>query len=314
MKRQAPIDLKKVTTYPIGQRRNKVGVSDFARVSRKGEGFGAFLDSLPSILAAREFREVVDAVVHARQQDRPVVMAMGGHVIKCGLAPIVIDLIQREVITAVAMNGAASIHDYEVALIGGSSEDVAEELGSGKFGMARETGAGIHRALLEGASRGWGYGESLGHYILSSPCPHKDQSVLAAAAKQGIPATVHVSIGADIIHMHPDMDGKITGEATFLDFRKLCAVVAGLGNGGVWMNVGSAVLMPEVFLKAVNVARNLGVDCFDFVTVNMDMIQHYRPRENVVKRPTDQSGKGYSITGHHEIMIPLLARAILERL
>jgi deoxyhypusine synthase len=314
MKRYSPLDLKNIKTYPIGRRKNKVGISDFARVCRKEDGFGQFLDSLPNILAAREFREIVDAVVHAHTMDRPVVMAMGGHVIKCGLSPVVIDLIEQGVITAVAMNGAGSIHDYEVALIGSSSEDVAEELGTGKFGMARETGAGIHSALARGGPHGWGYGESLGQYILTESCPHRDQSILAAAVRKRIPATVHVSIGADIIHMHPDMDAKVTGEATFHDFRTVCSVVADLGHGGVWMNVGSAVLMPEVFLKAVSVARNMGHDCFDFVTVNLDMLQHYRPRENVVKRPTQRSGRGYSITGHHEIMIPLLARAILEKL
>ncbi len=314
MQRRTPADLKKVRTQAIGERKNKVGIAQFGRPSQKGEGFSNFLDSLPDILAARDFRAVVDAVLRAHRAGRPVVMAMGGHVIKCGLSPIVIELMDRGVLTAVAMNGAGSIHDYEVSLIGGSSEDVAEELQSGRFGMARETGEGIFSALTQGAVNNWGYGESLGRYILSGDNPHRELSILAAAARHGLPATVHASIGADIIHMHPGMDGALMGEATFHDFRLLCTVVSDLGGGGVFMNVGSAVLIPEVFLKAVSVARNLGHDVSDFVTVNLDMIQHYRPRENVVRRPTLKSGTGYALTGHHEIMIPLLARAILEKL
>jgi hypothetical protein len=314
MQRQTPADLKKVRTQAIGERKNKVGMGQFGRPSRKGEGFSKFVDSLPDILAARDFRAVVDAVLRAHRAGRPVVMAMGGHVIKCGLSPIVIELMDRRVLTAVAMNGAGSIHDYEVSLIGGSSEDVAEELQSGRFGMARETGEGIFAALTQGAANNWGYGESLGRYILSGDNPHRKLSILAAAARHGLPTTVHASIGADIIHMHPGMDGALMGEATFHDFRLLCTVVSDLGGGGVFMNVGSAVLIPEVFLKAVSVARNLGHDVSDFVTVSFDMIQHYRPRENVVRRPTLKSGTGYALTGHHEIMIPLLARAILEKL
>ncbi len=314
MQKRTPADLKKVRTHAIGGRKNKVGVAQFGRASRKGESFSGFLDSLPDILAARDFRAVVDAVLRAIRAGRPVVMAMGGHVIKCGLSPIVIELMDRGVLSAVAMNGAGSIHDYEVSLIGGSSEDVAEEIQSGRFGMARETGDGIFAALKQGAAQGWGYGESLGRYILSGEHPHRELSILAAAARHSIPATVHVSIGADIIHMHPGMDGALMGEASFHDFRLLCSVVADLGGGGVFMNVGSAVLIPEVFLKAISVARNLGQDVSDFVTVNLDMIQHYRPRENVVRRPTLKHGTGYALTGHHEIMIPLLARAILEKL
>ncbi len=314
MRKRTPVDLKKVRTHAIGTRENKVGVAQFGRPSRKGEGFSSFLDSLPDILAAQDFRAVVDAVLRAHRAGRPVVMAMGGHVIKCGLSPIVIELMDRGVVSAVAMNGAGSIHDYEVSLIGGSSEDVGEEIRSGRFGMARETGEGILTALTQGTAKGWGYGESLGRFILSQNHRHKALSILAAAARHGVPATVHVSIGADIIHMHPGMDGALMGGATFHDFRLLCSVVSDLGGGGVFMNVGSAVLIPEVFLKAISVARNLGRKVSDFVTVNFDMIQHYRPRENVVRRPTLKRGTGYALTGHHEIMIPLLARAILERL
>ncbi|PJA77363.1 MAG: hypothetical protein CO150_01305 [Nitrospirae bacterium CG_4_9_14_3_um_filter_53_35] len=314
MKDYKPMDLKKVKTYPIKKRKNKVGIHDFARVSRKGEGFSKFISSLPDILAARDFREVADAVVHAREQGRPVVMAMGAHVIKCGLSPVIIHLIRKDVVTAVAMNGAGSIHDYEIALIGGSSEDVEEEIRTGRFGMVDETGRDIMDALSLGVPRGWGYGESLGRYILSKKPPHHQYSILSASAKKKIPATVHAALGADIIHMHPAMDGALMGQASFTDFRLLCSVVADLGRGGVWMNIGSAVILPEVFLKALSVARNLGHDVSDFVTVNLDMIQHYRPRENVVRRPTRQGGRGYALTGHHEIMIPLLARAILEKL
>lgn len=314
MKNYKPEDLKKVRTYPIGKRKNKVGVDEFARASRKREGFERFFSSLPDILAAKDLREVVDAVVQAHENGRPVVLAMGAHVIKCGLSPIVIDLIKRDVITAVVMNGAGTIHDYEVSLVGGSSEDVAEEIRTGRFGMADETGRDILESLVQGASKGQGYGESLGRYILKKKNTHQRYSILAAAVKKGIPVTVHVAMGTDIIHMHPDMDGAIMGEVTHTDFKILCSVVAELGQGGVWINVGSAVLLPEVFLKALSVARNLGHDVSDFITANFDMIQHYRPQENVVRRPTLASGKGYALTGHHEIMIPLLARAILERL
>ncbi len=314
MKKYSPINLQKVTPYPIRKRKNKVDVKAFAQVPRKEDGFGAFLDSLPRILAAGDFLKVVEAIVEARRRGRPVLLAMGGHVIKCGLAPLLIDLMERGILTAIAMNGSASIHDYEISFQGSSSEDVAEELKTGRFGMADETGRGIHAALSKGAKEGWGYGESLGRYILSRETPFREYSVLAAAAEKEIPATVHVSIGADIIHMHPAMDGAVTGEATFRDFKIFCSVVADLGQGGVFLNVGSAVLMPEVFLKAVSIARNLGHNLTDFVTVNFDMIQHYRPRENVVRRPTLGCGQGYAITGHHEIMIPLLARAIVERL
>ncbi|MEK6776625.1 MAG: hypothetical protein AABY87_07085 [bacterium] len=309
-----PIDLKKVKTYPIKKRKNKVGIRDFARVSRKGEGFSKFISSLPDILAARDLLDVVDAVVHAREQGRPVVMAMGAHVIKCGLSPVIINLIRKGAVTAVAMNGAGSIHDYEIALIGGSSEDVQEEIRTGRFGMADETGRDIMEALSLGVPKGWGYGESLGRYLLSKKPPHYQHSILAAAARKKIPATVHAALGSDIIHMHPVMDGALMGEASFVDFRILCSVAADLGPGGVWMNIGSAVILPEVFLKALTVARNLGHPVSDFVTVNLDMIQHYRPRENVVRRPTRKGGRGYALTGHHEIMIPLLARAILEKL
>lgn len=314
MKEYHPIDLKKVTTFPIEKRTNKVDVKAFAQVPTEESGFGAFLDSLPRVLAAGDFLKVVDAIVEAHRRGRPVLLAMGGHVIKCGLAPLLIDLMERGIITALAMNGSASIHDYEISFQGGSSENVAEELKTGRFGMADETGRGIHAALAEGRREGWGYGESLGRYILSRKTPFRKYSVLAAAAEREVPATVHVSIGADIIHMHPDMDGAVMGEATFRDFKIFCSVVADLGQGGVFLNVGSAVLMPEVFLKAVSIARNLGANLSDFVTANFDMIQHYRPRENVVRRPTLGCGRGYAVTGHHEIMIPLLAKSIMEKL
>jgi hypothetical protein len=314
MKEYKPEDLKKVKTYPIRKRKNKVCEDDFARVSRKGEGFAKFLSSLPNILAARDFQEVVNAILNAHDRERPVVLAMGAHVIKCGLSPIIVDLIKRGVVTAVVMNGAGTIHDYEISLVGGSSEDVEEEIRTGRFGMVDETGKDILTALSQGVPKGMGYGESVGRYILKTKPPFQRHSILAAAVKKGIPATVHAAMGTDIIHMHPDMDGAVMGEATHTDFRILCSVVEDLGQGGVWMNVGSAVLLPEVFLKALSVARNIGCDVSDFVTVNFDMIQHYRPLENVVRRPTQKSGKGYSLTGHHEIMIPLLARAILEKI
>lgn len=312
MKNYKPVRLDKIKSYPIRERKNKVSTDDFARVSRKGEGFSEFISSLPDILAARDFRQIVEAVVDAHAKGRPVILAMGAHVIKCGLSPVIIDLIRKGVVKGIVMNGAGSIHDYEISLVGGSSEDVEAEIRTGRFGMAEETAVDILAALSKGQPEGWGYGESVGRYILSRENPYRQYSILAACVEAGIPSTVHVAFGSDIIHMHPNMDGGLMGKATFTDFKILCSLVSDLGGGGVWMNIGSAVLLPEVFLKALSVARNLGRDVSDFVTVNLDMIQHYRPLENVVRRPTQGSGRGYSLTGHHEIMIPLLARAVLE--
>lgn len=315
MKKYRPIDLSAVKTYPIAGRDNKVNVRDhFARPLRAGMSGVEFIDALPRLLGADNLRGVADAIVRARHKGRPVVLAIGGHVIKCGLQPVLKGLIEADVITAVAMNGSAAIHDFEVSLVGATSEDVGAVLHSGDFGFAEETGGGINRILKEAVRTESGYGEALGRQILTDRHPFRDYSLLAAGVEKEIPVTVHVAVGTDIIHQHPEADGAVIGEMTFRDFRLLTSVVADLGDGGVWLNVGSAVLLPEVFLKALSIAQNLGHRVDDFTTANFDMIQHYRPLTNVVKRPTSGSGRGYSITGHHEINIPLLAMAVLDRL
>lgn len=308
-----PIDLTAVKTYSIKTRDNKVNVQDhFAAAPRAGQSLAEFFEGLPRLLGADSLRGVVDAVVAARRNRRPVVLALGGHVIKCGLQPVLKKLIEAEVITAVVMNGSAAIHDFEVSLVGATSEDVGAVLHSGDFGFSEETGGGMNGALREGLSAGLGYGEAIGRRIVEQRHPFRDFSLLAACVEQGIPATVHVALGTDIIHQHPSADGAVAGEMTFRDFRLLTAIVADL-SGGVWLNVGSAVLLPEVFLKALSIAQNLGHQVDGFTTANFDMIQHYRPLTNVVKRPTSGHGRGYTITGHHEINIPLLAAAVLDR-
>jgi len=314
-KKYARLPLAGIRTYSIKTRDNKVNVYDnFAQPTEAGMTFADFFASLPHLLGADNLRGVVDAVVRAREKGRPVVLAMGGHVIKCGLQPVLKTLIEADVITAVAMNGSASIHDFEVSLVGATSEDVGAVLHSGDFGFSEETGGGINRALKAGLEKDLGFGEAVGRKIIEDNHRFKDYSLLAACVEHLIPVTVHVAIGTDIIHQHPQMDGAVTGEMSYRDFRLLASVVADLGDGGVWLNVGSAVLLPEVFLKALSIVQNLGHCVDNFSTANFDMIQHYRPLQNVVKRPTSGNGKGYSIVGHHEINIPLFAAAVLDRL
>lgn len=314
-KTYTPISLDGVSTYSIKTRDNKVNISEhFAVPPVAACSFNDFFTSLPDLLGAQSLRGVVAAVVAARRKNRPVVLAMGGHVIKCGLQPVLKKLIDSGIITAVAMNGSATIHDYEVSLVGATSEDVGAVLQSGDFGFSEETGAGMNAALKAGLERGIGFGEAIGRAILENNHPHKDFSLLATCVENEIPVTVHVALGTDIIHQHPQADGAVIGELSMHDFRLLTSVVADLGDGGVWLNVGSAVLLPEVFLKALSIAQNLGHKVDDFTTANFDMIQHYRPLQNVVKRPTSGQGRGYTITGHHEINIPLLAHAILDAL
>lgn len=313
-KRYKPIDLRKVKTCSIRQRKNKVSIKQFGVSCSSQIHFGKFLDSWPHLLAADDFRKVVDCIINAYSSNRPVIFAMGAHVIKCGLSPILIALMKRGVISCIAMNGAGGIHDFEIALIGETSEDVTEGLKTGMFGMARETSELMNEAIKEGVSEGLGIGEALGKKILNLNLPHQEYSIMAAAAELNIPVCVFVGIGTDIIHMHESMDGRATGEGSLIDFRLFVSIVSDLDNGGVYLNVGSAVLLPEVFLKALTIARNQGISLRSFTTVNIDMWQHYRPLQNVVYRPAVIGGKGYSITGHHEIMIPLLAQAITEKL
>lgn len=309
-----PIELEGVKTYPLKTRPSKVEMAQLGRVWRRGGRFTEFLESLPDILGVRDLRAVVEAIVAARRGGKPVILGMGAHVIKVGLSPLVIDLLERGIVTAIAMNGAGPIHDFELSYAGFTSEEVEASLASGEFGMAEETGRVLNEAVVEGVAKGWGFGRAVGEKLLHVNPPYLSLSLCAAAVRLKVPVTVHVAVGTDITHMHPSCDGRAIGEASHTDFRLLTAVVAAMGNGGVYLNVGSAVLLPEVFLKAVAVARNLGHPVADFTTVNMDFLQHYRPTQNVVRRPVAEGGAGYALTGHHEILLPLLCAAVIEAL
>jgi hypothetical protein len=304
-------DFSRVRTISIKNRKSKVSPGDFAEpFHERKDSFRQFVESLPDLLQARALRRLVADVLSARKRKKPVILMMGAHVIKVGLAPVIIDLLRRKVITAVAMNSAAAIHDVETAMWGQTSEDVAVNLLDGRFGMARETGELINGTLRE-AMHGsdLGYGEALGARLLELRAPHADVSLLCTCYSLGVPLTVHAAIGTDIIHQQPTMDGAATGELSFRDFRSFCETCRGLSRGVVF-NIGSAVIMPEVFLKAVTVARNLGSPARGFTTAVFDMNVHYRPVMNVQTRPTQDGGRGFYFTGHHEIMIPLLAAMI----
>ncbi len=306
-----PIDLSRIATYPLASRPSKVTTADFAKPPSSDSSLNDFLDSLPNILAARELRELAGLIREAKHKGRAIIAGLGGHVIKTGLAPILIDLMQRGYVTAFAMNGSAMIHDFEIALVGATSEDVDATLGSGSFGMAEETGRVINEAVTAGAHDNIGMGEAIGRQLqLMSPA-HAPKSLLYAAYEARVPVTVHVAIGTDIVHIHPSANGASIGQTTLQDFRLLCSLVRELDGGGVYLNLGSAVVLPEVFLKTVTVVRNLGFSLQDFFTANFDFIQQYRPLTNVVRRPVAGSGRGFSFTGHHELMIPLLAASIL---
>lgn len=310
-----PLEFHGLKTVPLAARGGKVKTADFAIPYQKGSGFTTWMESLPRILAGDSFRAVVDAIGEAREKRKAILWGLGGHVIKCGLAPVLIDLQRRGFATGFALNGAAAIHDFEIALAGHTSEDVETVLPDGRFGAAEETGREMNRAITGGADEGLGMGESLGRWLeLIAPARYAPGSLLMAAYGSATPVTVHVAIGTDTPHMHPSVDAAALGEATHRDFRLFAAQVGDLNQGGVYLNIGSAVLLPEVFLKAVSAVRNLGRPLANFTTANFDFLQHYRPRVNVVERPHAQSGgKGYNITGHHELMIPLLAAALIER-
>ena len=302
-------------TVPIARRANKVRAEEFASPPAGDRSFGAFLRSLPDVLLARDFRRLVDAIVAAAGR-RAVVAMVGGHVVKTGLNPLLLELMRRGVVTHLAMNGSGAIHDYEVTRWGGTSEDVAAGLRDGTFGMAEETGRGMNDAFVRGRRDGWGMGEALARSLEETPSlAHPELSLLLGARELGVPLTVHAALGAEIIHQHPAADGAAIGDTSHRDFRRLAASLPALHDGGVVLNLGSAVILPEVFLKALTVARNLGGGKpTGFVACDMDMQRHYRPRMNVVQRPTLGTGTGYEITGHHEIMVPLLAWAVLEKL
>jgi deoxyhypusine synthase len=306
-----PISFNKVNTCKLKTRKSKVQLDKLASPFAGGS-FADYLDTLPDVLAARDFRSVISAVVKARKAGRPVILGMGAHPIKVGLSPVIINLMESNIITALAMNGACIVHDFELSLMGQTSEDVDTELCKGTFGMAEETGASLNKAINAGVKKGHGIGISVGKSIMKSKAAYKNLSLLAAAARLDIPATVHVGIGTDIIHMHPMAKGAAIGEGSMRDFKIFSSVVADLKEG-VYINLGSAVIMPEVFLKALAVTRNLKYKVRNFTTVNMDFIQHYRCRENVLRRPVLSGGNSFALTGHHEIMFPLLAAAVMEK-
>ncbi len=304
-------DLSGVKTYPLRSRQSKVSLAQFATPYKKGSGVDGLITSLPGLLAAQDFKAVVAAIVSARNAGKAIVWGLGAHVLKTGLSPILVDLMERGFVSAIATNGAGIIHDFEIALSGGTSEDVDAALGPGTFGMAEETGAQLNRAINDGMAAGLGLGQSVGRYLDAAKPPFAQISVTATAWRLQIPVTAHVAVGTDIIHMHPQASGAAIGETSLRDFKYFVSTVSKLAHG-VYLNCGSAVVLPEVFLKAVAIARNDGRSLDGMTTVNLDFLRHYRPITNVVTRPTMNSGKGYALTGHHELLIPLLAAALVE--
>jgi hypothetical protein len=304
-------DLSGIRTYPLKSRASKARAEDFAKPYRAGSGVGGLLDSLPSILAAADFRAVVSAMLAARESGAGIVWGIGAHVIKTGLSPVLVDLMERGFVSALATNGAGIIHDFEIALSGATSEDVEAALGAGQFGMADETGRLLNGAINEGVGAGLGIGQTVGRYLCAHHPQHERASLVATAYRLGIPVTAHVAIGTDIIHMHPAASGAALGEGSLRDFRYFTANVSKLDHG-VYLNCGSAVVLPEVFLKAVSLARNRGCSLQGLTTVTFDFARLYRPQVNVVSRPTSGVGRGFYLVGHHELLIPLLAAALVE--
>ncbi|BCW99037.1 MAG: hypothetical protein KatS3mg024_1864 [Armatimonadota bacterium] len=307
-------DLSRLRRASIWNRQSKVHIRDFGRPVSAGASVRELLDSLPRILAADSLRSAAKAIAAASRCRRSVVVCIGGHVIKTGLAPVLIDLMRRGVLTAVATNGAGAIHDVEIALFGHTSEYVESGIGDGVFGVTQETADFLNRAVLEGSKLELGFGESVGRALVAADCPNRGVSLFAAAYEMRIPVTVHVGIGTDVVHMHPSADGAAIGDTSHRDFRILIEAMRDLGRGGVLMNIGSAVVLPEVVLKALTVLRNLGVDLAGFTGINMDFVQHYRSNQQVVNRVAELGAEGISLTGHHEIMVPLLAAAVLEEM
>lgn len=306
------IDLSGLRTYSAAQRASKVATDLEGSPPRVGMTMAQFFDGLPKLLKADDLKAVAKAVIRAKKLGKPVIAMLGGHVIKTGCSPILADMAANGYISHFASNGSAAVHDTELARFGHTSEDVAAQLADGSFGMASDTAALINDAAKASAGSNDGFGEAVGALLVKQQAPYLDRALLARSFQMKIPYTLHVALGTDIVHQHADADGAAIGEASLRDFRIFAATVSRLGRGGVVLNLGSAVIMPEVFLKALAVARNLGHDVFDFTTANFDMIQHYRPTVNVVDRPVKGAGSGYAITGHHEIMIPLLAAAVCE--
>jgi hypothetical protein len=312
--RVSPLDLSGLKTIPIAERGGKVRTADFAAPYSKGSGIAGLIGSLPKILAGDSFRAAVNALMQARSAGKPILWGMGGHVIKCGLAPVLADLMRRGFATAFVMNGSTAIHDFETAIAGQTSEDVEAVLPDGRFGVAEETGREMNEAIASAARDSLGMGEALGARLARIADPaYAAYSLLYQAYENAIPVTVHVAIGTDTPHAHPAADAAAIGAATHRDFRLFCSLVAEMNGGGVYLNVGSAVVLPEVFLKAVSTVRNLGAPLAEFSTINLDFLQHYRPKVNVVERPHAKAGgRGIALTGHHELMVPLLAAALIE--
>jgi len=307
-----PLDLEGVKTYPLASRSSKVSLDDFAKAIEDGATIGDFLSRLPNILAVQSLRQLVARIQRARTLHKPIIWGIGGHVIKTGLAPLLIDLMNRGYLTAVAANGSVLVHDAEIALVGSTSEDVDATLSEGAFGGAEETAQLLNTAAQNGARDRIGLGESVGRSLLALTPKYSDYSLLCSTYQAKVPFTAHVTIGGDIAHFHPNLDSAALGTTTHTDFRLLADVVRQMDGGGVYLNVGSAVVLPEVFLKCVTLIRNLGHPFTDVTTANFDFIQSYRPLTNVVRRPTERgAGQGYSITGHHELTIPLLAAMLL---
>ena len=313
MNRWGPISLADVKSYPLEERHSKIQIDDFGKPWKSGNDMSQWIDYLPKILAANDFRKIVKNITLSVRSGNPVILAMGAHAIKVGLNPVIQDFLDRGIISGLAMNGAGIIHDAELAMSGHTSEEVEEQIGDGKFGMAEETGRFLNEAIIKGAKRGYGLGKAVGAMLAQEKFPYNHFSLLVRAFELDVPLTVHVAIGTDIIHFHPNADGSSIGKTSHMDFRIFARLVSRL-EGGVFINLGSAVIMPEVFLKALSLVRNLGYDVRRFTSVDMDFIRHYRPMTNVVHRPTLEGGEGYSLVGHHEIMFPLLAAAVVEGL
>jgi len=308
-----PLDFDGVSTYPLQERKSKVNAGMFGKPMDGSENILGFISKLPHILAGDSLRTLIRAILYARASNRPIIWGVGGHVIKVGLGPVINDLLQSGLVTGIAMNGSAAIHDFEVALCGATSEEVEEQITGGRFGMARETAEYMNAAVDSGAADHIGMGEALGRFLTQNSklrTQYSSMSVLVEAYSRKIPVTVHVALGTDIIHAHPQASGQNLGDVSYRDFRLFCSMARELDGGGVYLNIGSAVVLPEVFLKAVSVVRNLGHSLEEFTTANLDFIQHYRPTQNVLKRPTQHSGQAIALTGHHEIMLPLIAAAL----
>lgn len=309
-----PIDLEGVKTYPLVSRPSKVTLGDFAKPLNETASLDDFLSALPNVLAVQSLRQLADRILRARALGKPIIWGIGGHVIKTGLAPLIIDLMRRGFVSAIAANGSVLVHDSEIAMVGSTSEDVDATLSEGSFGGAEETGRLLNSAARNGALDQVGLGQAMGRALLELTPQHAQFSLLCAAYEARIPFTAHITIGGDIPHFHPNTDGAALGATTHIDFRLLAELVRRMDGGGVYLNVGSAVVLPEVFLKCVTLVRNLGHSLEDITTANFDFIQSYRPLTNVVRRPTEKgAGRGYSITGHHELTIPLLAAQLITR-